>query len=82
MGAQAFEGEMSADGAWLAYQEIGLWDPEWRNYRGGQAQPVSVVSTSTWERRTPPWEGERHLAPGYPLVLPRELVAHHEGQVL
>jgi tricorn protease len=63
MGAQAYEGEMSADGDWLAFQEIGLWDPGWRNYRGGQAQPVSVVSTSTWERVTSPWEGERHLAP-------------------
>jgi tricorn protease len=60
---QAYEGEMSEDGAWIAYQEIGLWDPEWRNYRGGQAQPVGIVSTSTWERTTPPWEGERHLAP-------------------
>ncbi len=60
---QAYHGEMSADGAWLAYQEIGYWDPEWRNYRGGQAQPVSVVSTRTWERRTPPWEGERQMAP-------------------
>lgn len=60
---QAFQGEMSEDGAWLAYQEIGYWDPEWRNYRGGQAQPVSVVSTETWERRTPPHEGERHMAP-------------------
>lgn len=60
---QAYQGEMSADGGWLAYQEIGYWDPEWRNYRGGQAQPVSVVSTTTWERVTPPWEGERHMAP-------------------
>ncbi len=60
---QAYHGEMSADGDWLAYQEIGYWDPEWRNYRGGQAQPVSVVSTETWERRTPPHEGERHMAP-------------------
>lgn len=60
---QAYQGEMSADGAWLAYQEIGYWDPEWRNYRGGQAQPVSVVSTQNWERRTPPWEGERQMAP-------------------
>ena len=48
---QAYHGEMSADGAWLAFQEIGFWDPEWRNYRGGQAQPVSVVSTSNWENR-------------------------------
>ena len=60
---QAYHGEMSANGSWLAYQEIGLWDPEWRNYRGGQAQPISVVSTKTWKRITPPWEGERQLAP-------------------
>ena len=63
MGAQAYDGEMNADGSWLAFQEIGLWDPEWRNHRGGQAQAVSLVSTSTWERTTPPWEGERHLGP-------------------
>jgi len=60
---QAYHGEMSSDGEWLAYQEIGYWDPEWRNYRGGQAQPVSVVSIGSWERRTPPWEGERQMAP-------------------
>ncbi len=60
---QAYQGEMSDDGAWLAYQEIALWDPEWRNHRGGQAQPVSVVSLESWQRRTPPWEGERQLAP-------------------
>ena len=60
---QAYHGEMSADGKWIAYQEIGLWDPEWRNYRGGQAQPIAVVSTDTWERKTPSWEKERQLAP-------------------
>ncbi len=60
---QAYLGGMSADGAWLAYQEIGYWDPEWRNYRGGQAQPIGIVSTSTWERTTPSWEGERHMDP-------------------
>jgi len=60
---QAYEGEMSGDGSMLAYQEIGLWDPEWRNHRGGQAQPISVVSTDTWQRSTPSWEGERQFAP-------------------
>ncbi|UCF37483.1 MAG: PD40 domain-containing protein, partial [Acidobacteriota bacterium] len=60
---QAYLGEMSADGEWLAYQEIGFWDPEWRNYRGGQAQPISVVSTKTWDRSTPPWQGERQMNP-------------------
>ena len=60
---QAYLGGMSADGAHIAYQEIGYWDPEWRNYRGGQAQPIGIVSTDTWERTTPPWEGERQMDP-------------------
>ena len=60
---QAYLGGMSADGAFVAYQEIGYWDPEWRNYRGGQAQPIGIVSTESWERSTPPWEGERHMDP-------------------
>ena len=60
---QAYLGGMSADGSHIAYQEIGYWDPEWRNYRGGQAQPVGIVSTSSWERTTPSWEGERHMGP-------------------
>lgn len=60
---QAFHGEMSADGKHIAYQEISFWDPEWRNYRGGQAQAINIVSTESWERTTPPWDGERHMAP-------------------
>ncbi len=60
---QAYLGGISADGSRFAYQEIGYWDPEWRNYRGGQAQPISVVSTDDWERITPPWEGERQMDP-------------------
>ncbi|HSM62240.1 MAG TPA: PDZ domain-containing protein, partial [Longimicrobiales bacterium] len=60
---QAYLGEMSDDGSMLAYQEIGYWDPEWRNYRGGQAQPVRVVSLASLDLRTPPWEGERQMDP-------------------
>ena len=60
---QAHRGGVSADGAYVAYQETGYWDPEWRNYRGGQALPVSIASTDTWERATPPWEGERQMDP-------------------
>ena len=60
---QANQGEMSSDGQWLAYQENRLWDPEWRNYRGGQAKPISIVSTKTWDIQFAPWEGERHLDP-------------------
>lgn len=62
---QSFRGRLSADGSRLAYQEIDLWDPEWRNYRGGQAQPISLVSMTTYERTTTPWEGERQLDPAW-----------------
>ncbi len=60
---QAYQGEMSDDGRMVAYQEIGFWDPEWRNYRGGQAQPVRVVTLASLELETPPWEGERQMDP-------------------
>ncbi|GMV07772.1 MAG: tricorn protease [Gemmatimonadota bacterium] len=60
---QAYQGELSDDGRMVAYQEIGYWDPEWRNYRGGQAQPVRVVNLANLELETPPWEGERHMDP-------------------
>ncbi len=60
---RATTGGISEDGRYVAYQEIGFWDPEWRNYRGGQAQPISVVSLETYERETPPWEGERQMSP-------------------
>ncbi|MEZ4416208.1 MAG: PDZ domain-containing protein [Gemmatimonadota bacterium] len=60
---QAYLGEMSDDGRMLAYQEIGYWDPEWRNYRGGQAQPIRVVNLSNLELTNTPWQGERHMDP-------------------
>ena len=60
---QAYQGEMSDDGRMLAYQEIGYWDPEWRNYRGGQAQPIRVVTLASLDLETAPWEGERQMDP-------------------
>jgi tricorn protease len=60
---QAYLGEISDDGSMLAYQEIGFWDPEWRNYRGGQAQAVRVVSLSGLDLQMPSWEGERQMDP-------------------
>lgn len=60
---QAHVGDLSPDGRYIAYQEIAFWDPEWRNYRGGQAQPISVVDLQDFSLRTTPWEGERHTDP-------------------
>ena len=60
---QAYKGEMSDDGQYIAYEEIRPWDREWRNYRGGQALPIQIVSTKTWDLMKAPWEGERHMEP-------------------
>ncbi len=41
---QANQGELSPDGTHLAYKSIPFWDSEWRNYRGGQAQPIWIFN--------------------------------------
>jgi tricorn protease len=57
-------GELSPDGSQLAYVPITFWDPEWRNYRGGQAMPIWIVDMDTKELiRTPQPTQERHLDP-------------------
>lgn len=57
-------GELSADGKMLAYVPITFWDPEWRNYRGGQAMPIWIVDMETKTlQRTPQPTQERHLDP-------------------
>ncbi len=57
-------GELSPDGSHLAYVPITFWDPEWRNYRGGQAMPIWIVNMATKELiRTPQPTSERHLDP-------------------
>ncbi|MCY3998973.1 MAG: PDZ domain-containing protein [Flavobacteriaceae bacterium] len=61
---RAAYGEISPDGKSLAYTPITSWDPEWRNYRGGQAMPVWIVDLNTLELiRTPQPTKERHLNP-------------------
>jgi tricorn protease len=50
-------GSLSPDGRHIAYTFPSFWDPEWRNYRGGQAQPVWIVSLDDHELVKPPWEG-------------------------
>lgn len=57
-------GEVSPDGGMIAYTPITFWDPEWRNYRGGQAMPVWIQDLTTHELiRTPQLDQERHLDP-------------------
>lgn len=61
---RAAYGEISPDGKYVAYVPITSWDPEWRNYRGGQAMPIWIVDMATKElQRTPQPDQERHLDP-------------------
>lgn len=61
---RAAQGELSADGRYLAYNPITFWDPEWRNYRGGQAQPIWIVDMESYELiQTPRTDNERHTDP-------------------
>jgi len=47
-------GEVSPDGKHVAYQQFRFWDPEWRNYRGGQAKPIWIVSMEDYSLTTVP----------------------------
>lgn len=61
---RAAYGEISPDGKQIAYVPITGWDPEWRNYRGGQAMPIWIVDMETKDLiRTPQPDQERHLDP-------------------
>lgn len=61
---QASMGDLSPDGTWMAYQPNTFWDPEWRNYRGGQAQPIFVLNLRNYElKRTRQADNERHVHP-------------------
>jgi len=61
---RAAYGEVSPDGRHLAYTPITFWDPEWRNYRGGQAQPIWIVDLETLSlEQTPRVSNERHMDP-------------------
>jgi tricorn protease len=61
---RAAYGDISANGKHIAYTPITSWDPEWRNYRGGQAMPIWIVDLKTKELvTTPQLDKERHLDP-------------------
>lgn len=61
---RAVDGQISADGKMIAYQQISFWDPEWRNYRGGQAKPIWIVDLKNFDLiETPRTDNERHTSP-------------------
>ncbi len=61
---RAVSGQVSPDGRRIAYQEVSFSDPEWRNYRAGQAKPVWIMDLDDYSLiKTPQADGERHMDP-------------------
>lgn len=58
---RAQEGDLH--GRRLAYQKVTQWDPEWRGYRGGQANPIRVLDLETLDETELPWDGSVDVEP-------------------
>lgn len=56
-------GMLSPDGRRMAYVMSNYWDPEWRNYRGGQNRPIWIVGLDRLDLETPPWTDSRDVDP-------------------
>lgn len=57
------EGKLSADGSKLAYQKVRGWETEFRNYRGGQNNPIRILEMSTLEVIKLPFDGSNDQNP-------------------
>ena len=60
---RAADGDYSPDGARLAYQMVEPWETEWRNYRGGQCQPIRVIDLKSLAMTKAPWTDSNDLSP-------------------
>jgi len=60
-----FEGAFSPDGRRMVYQRILPWEIEWRNYRGGQANPIRLIDLDTLEVEKLPWQGSNDISPAW-----------------
>jgi len=59
------EGEYSPDGTRFVYQMIWPWESEWRNYRGGQNNPIRIIDLKSLEVEKLPWDGANDNTPAW-----------------
>jgi tricorn protease len=59
------EGAYAPDGGRIAYRQVSPWESEWRNYRGGQAQPIRIVDLASLAVTKLPWEGSNDVSPAW-----------------
>ena len=63
MKPRIYNGQLSPDSKYLAYRRNLPWETEWRNYRGGQANPIRILNLETFEVEKIPWEGSNDISP-------------------
>lgn len=59
------DGAHSPDGRRFAYVMPNIWDPEWRNYRGGQARALWIARLDNLEIESPAWTDSRDVSPAW-----------------
>lgn len=62
---RAYRGQISPDGARIAYEAVLSWESEFRNYRGGQNRPIWILDLATFALTELPWDGSRDTDPVY-----------------
>ncbi len=60
---RVYQGKFSPDGRRFVYQKIQPWESEWRNYRGGQNNPIRIIDLETLEVEKLPWDGSNDNNP-------------------
>jgi tricorn protease len=50
-------GKYSPDGTRMVYEMVNPWESEFRNYRGGQNNPIRIIDLKTLDVEELPWEG-------------------------
>lgn len=63
MKPRVFNGQLSPDGKYLVYRRNLPWETEWRNYRGGQTNPIRILNLETYEVKKIPWNGSNDISP-------------------
>ena len=58
-----YKGVFSPDGQNMVYQRIDPWESEWRNYRGGQNNPIRIINLKNYEEIKLPWDGANDQNP-------------------
>ncbi len=60
---RAVDGKFSPDGKKFVYDEIFVWEDEFRNYRGGQNVPLKILDLQNFSVEKIPWDNSRDINP-------------------